>query len=147
MKNWIIWAVVIGLIIIGVMAFANKPIESQNIQLDNGSTSSAEFKWHTDLNQSIKEAEKTNKPIFALFYANWCPACQELQTDILNNEEVKQKLAQKYVSVKVDTDSNPQLSSEYEIYGLPTIVIMDSKGKETVRYAGYQSPDQLLNVL
>lgn len=147
MKNWIILAFVIGLLIIGTIAFINKPTNNQNVQLNNNSTGPTEVKWFTDLNLATKEAQKTNKSIFAVFYANWCPACQELQSDILSNEEFKQKLAQKYVSVKIDTDSNPQLSSEYGIYGLPTILIIDSNGNEIARYAGYQSPDQLLTVL
>ncbi|MCK9152143.1 thioredoxin family protein [Methanobacterium alcaliphilum] len=147
MKNWIITAIAIGLIIVAAIAFINKPATNQNVQLDNDSQGPSELKWYTDMNLAISEAQNNNKSIFALFYTDWCPGCQEIQSNTLSNDDVKQKLAQKYVSVKIDTDNNPQLSSEYGIYGLPTIIIMDSNGKEITRLLGYQSPEDLLNLL
>ena len=120
-----------------------QPLTNNN----NPSNQSYELKWYTNLDSAISEAQKTNKPIFVVFSASWCPACQQLESETLVNEEVNQKLSQNYVAVKIDVDTNPELSSKYGIYSIPTLIFMNSNGEETKRIEGYQSPDQLLSAL
>ena len=43
--------------------------------------------WHTDVNEAIIEANKTNKPIFAFFTGKtWCSWCKKLEKQILSQE-------------------------------------------------------------
>lgn len=139
----ILVALIVVFLLGGVILFTS--FNDTDSSADFSADSDGDVKWYTDLNSAISEAQKTNKPIFAVFSASWCPACQQLESDTLTNPQVKQKLAQGYVAVKIDSDSNPELSSQYEVYGLPTIIIMDSEGAEIKKLIGYQSPDQLLS--
>ncbi|MCE7697480.1 MAG: thioredoxin family protein [Methanobacterium paludis] len=103
--------------------------------------------WHTDLNSSLQEAKNTNKPVFIDFYENGCTYCKQLDEQTLSDSGVKEKLSQGYVMVKINTDQNPDLASQYKIYELPTLVILNSNGQEIKRQEGYLTVDQLLNWL
>ncbi len=144
LRTWIIAALLISLII-GVAMILTVPQSNNSSSISNKTTNqSYELKWYTNLDTAISEAQKTKKPIFAVFSASWCPACQQLESETLVNNEVKQKLAQNYVAVKIDIDTNPELSSKYGIYSIPAIILMNSNGEENKRIEGYVSPEQLL---
>lgn len=109
--------------------------------------SNADTTWQTNLDSTLQDAKNTNKPIFIDFYADWCSYCKELNESTLSDPNVKKKLNRDYVKVDINTDQNPDLSSRYKIYSLPTIVILNSNGQEIKRYEGYVTSDQLLNWL
>ncbi len=109
------------------------------------SNSSNSLQWSTDLNQALADAKATNKSVFVDFYADWCSYCKEMDSGTYTSTQVMEKLNQSYVLVKVDVDENPDLSTKYQAYSLPTMVILDSSGNEIKRINGYQTPDQLLS--
>lgn len=102
---------------------------------------------NSDLNAALEEAKKTNKSILIDFYASWCPACQALDEDTLSDPRVQEKLRESYVFVKIDIDQDPNLASQFKIYGVPTLVFLDTNGQETKRREGYVTPDELLLLL
>lgn len=134
----VISAVIVLLLVVGVAISSLTGSKTE-------SNSSDSLQWSTDLNQALAEAKATNKSVFVDFYANWCSSCREMDDGTYTSPQVKEKLTQHYVLVKVDVDKNPDLSSKYQIYSLPTMVIMDFNGNEIKRIIGYQSPDQLLS--
>jgi len=153
LKIWIIAALIIMIIAGAVMALnsfnnSNQAITDNNVSSQsNQSNQSYGLKWYNNLDSAIAEAQKTNKLIFVVFSASWCPACQQLESETLVNEKVTQKLSQSYVAVKIDVDTNPELSSKYEVYSIPTLIIMNANGVEIKKIEGYQSPEQLLSVI
>jgi len=96
---------------------------------------------------AFEQAKTSNKMVFADFYADWCHYCREMDSETYTDTNVQQRIAQSYIAVKIDTDDNPDLSSQYNVYGLPTIIIFNSNGQEIKRIEGYQSPSQLLSQL
>jgi thiol:disulfide interchange protein DsbD len=108
-------------------------------------TNTNSIQWGNDLNQAMEEAKKSNKTIFIDFYADWCSYCGEMDEEAFTDPQVIGKLTQNYVLLKVDVDENPDLSSKYKAYSLPTMVIVDSSGNEIKRIIGYQTPEQLLS--
>lgn len=150
LKIWIIAALI--MVIIAGVAIALNSFNDSNQSLTNNGTSnqpnpSYELKWYDNLDSAIAEAQKTNKLILVVFSANWCPACQQLESETLVNEKITQKLSQNYVAVKINVDTNPEPSSKYEIYSIPTLIIINSNGDVIKKIEGYQSPEQLLSVL
>jgi thiol:disulfide interchange protein DsbD len=99
------------------------------------------------MDAAFKLAEKSNKLVFVDFYADWCGYCKQLDEDTFVNQNVKQKFAQSYVLVKINVDQNPELASKYQVYGLPTLVVMDSNGNVIKRQEGFVSAGELLNIL
>lgn len=129
--------VIVSLLVIGVAVSSlnsNKPTDH-----------TPPIQWGTDLNHAMQEAKASNKSIFVDFYADWCAYCKEMDEVTYADPQVKDKLSQNYVLLKVDVDENPSISSKYQAYSLPTMIIVDSNGSEIKRIIGYQGPEQLLN--
>ncbi len=135
--------VVICIITIFAISNINKISKPQNQTQDQ----QIRLQWSTDLNSAFKLAEKSNKLVFVDFYANWCGYCKQLDEDTFTDLNVQARLTQGYVLVKVNTDKNPDLASQYKVYGLPTLVVMDAYGNEIKRQEGFVEPEELLNML
>jgi len=106
-----------------------------------------DFRWCSDHDDAINEASRTGKKVFILFSASWCPACQKLESDTLQNTDVQRRLAEDFIAVKIDVDTSPELSRRYSIYGVPTLIILDSSGNEIGRREGYLSSQELISYL
>ncbi len=108
----------------------------------------AETFWLDDLNKAKAEAAQSNKPVFIDFRADWCSVCKDLEMNVFPQPEIRE-LLKKMVPVKIDatesTEETNAILNEYGIVGLPTLVILDSEGKEIpgLRIIGYISPQQL----
>jgi thioredoxin-related protein len=48
-----------------------------------------------------------------------------------------------YERLKVDTDLHPEAASFYNVVGMPTLLILDSTGKEIFRSVGLVEPEEL----
>ncbi|MEN6329962.1 MAG: thioredoxin family protein [Methanobacteriaceae archaeon] len=116
-------------------------------QNNSSSANSSGINWNTDLNTAFQQAQISNKMVFVDFYADWCHYCNQMDSETYTDVNVQQRIAQSYIAVKINTDDHPDLSSQYGIYGLPTIIIFDSNGQEIKRIEGYQSSSQLLSQL
>lgn len=135
----------LGLGIIIVITAVVLIVFSQHSVSNN--SSNADITWQTNLDSALQEAKSTNKSIFIDFYGEGCSYCKQLSENTLSDSSVEKKLNQDYVAVKIDTDQDPNLSSQYKIYELPTLVILNPNGHEIKRQEGYVSADQLLNWL
>ena len=146
-KMLLILAVVV-MCILGIFAITNIQGHKSTQQLENQTQNSQiNLQWNTDLNAALKLAEKSNKLVFVDFYADWCGYCKQLDEDTFTDQRVKQKFVQRYILVKVNVDQNPELASKYQVYGLPSLIIMDSNGNEIKRQEGFLTPVELLNIL
>ena len=56
-------------------------------------------------------------------------------------------LHNKYLTVRVDQDSRPDLSNRYEDYGWPATVVFDGSGHEIVKRQGYLTPTEMASML
>jgi len=78
-------------------------------------------------------------PVFVDFYATWCGPCK-LASDICAKLAVEFKDEVKIV--KIDTEKYVKLASEWDIKGLPTLILFH-KGKVLDRVEGLPSEEQL----
>ncbi len=98
--------------------------------------------WEYDFDAGLDRAQSLRKPMLVLYTADWCPPCQELKRTVLGNPLVMEPLKERYVLVKVDltdrTSFNPNiaLAAQYEIAGIPTVILYDSDGEEVDRVVG-----------
>ncbi len=113
----------------------------------NVETQESNLNWHTDLNSAISEAKNTNKPVFVDFYADWCSYCRKLDVNTFSDPRVQDKLKSSYILAKIDVDKNSQIATQYKVYGLPTMMILNPDGSEIKRNEGYLGPDELLSKL
>jgi thiol:disulfide interchange protein DsbD len=100
--------------------------------------------------QALADAQTQRKPVIIDFWAEWCIACKELEKVTFANEEVRDRL-EGYVLLSADlTDEEDPivqaLYKSYDIKGLPTIVLIDERGDESldVRLTEFEPPADFL---
>eukprot|EP00191_Tetraselmis_sp_GSL018_P006518 CAMPEP_0177609252 /NCGR_PEP_ID=MMETSP0419_2-20121207/18966_1 /TAXON_ID=582737 /ORGANISM="Tetraselmis sp., Strain GSL018" /LENGTH=138 /DNA_ID=CAMNT_0019104117 /DNA_START=161 /DNA_END=577 /DNA_ORIENTATION=+ len=79
--------------------------------------------------------QERDRPLVIDFYATWCGPCVLMAKEL---EQVAAELGPEKVRVvKVDTDENPELSTQLQIQGLPTLVFVSTdKAKPALRTEG-----------
>ncbi|MDE7153791.1 MAG: thioredoxin [Muribaculaceae bacterium] len=87
----------------------------------------------------FKEVLKTDKPVLVDFYATWCGPCK-MQAPVL--EQLKEKVGDRAVIIKVDVDKNQQLAQQYMVQSIPTLIIF-MNGEPAWRASGFHPLEQL----
>jgi thioredoxin 1 len=73
------------------------------------------------------------------FSAAWCGPCKQL-APIVDNLKMGGLPIE-----KIDVDDNPQLSTQFSIRGIPTLVLVDSGGNELSRKSGFMDANAITN--
>lgn len=105
--------------------------------------------WLTNFEMAQAQAQAGKKTLLINFTgSDWCPPCLMLERQVFEQPEFAEYAAKNLVLLKVDFPrikmqsleekaANRKLAERYEIYGFPTIVLLDSSGKE-IGELGYQ---------
>lgn len=100
--------------------------------------------WSSDI---FTRAQKENKFVLLDLEAVWCHWCHVMKTTTYRDPKVIALLQAKYITVRVDQDSNPALSNRYEDYGWPATVVFGPQGNEIVKRRGYIPPEWMASML
>ena len=101
--------------------------------------------WENNMPSALERARDEGKPVLVNFYADWCVWCKRLESTTLRDAKVASVLQNKVVPLSLNVDGDgKELSNEYEVDGLPTIVVLDAGGQEIGRISGYMPPDSFL---
>jgi thiol:disulfide interchange protein len=106
-------------------------------------TKKASIPWKISFQAARDEAKRSGKPIMVDFHATWCPPCHLLDKETYSNATVI-KEAGKWVALKVDVDTSPQLAKQYKITAMPTIAFLRPDGSVAARFEGYVEPAEML---
>ena len=86
-----------------------------------------------------KDVLKSGKPVLVDVGATWCGPCKKLSPIV---DEVAKEMKDKICVFKMDADENPETVEEYEISGLPTLMIFKG-GKLVDSQEGFVSKKEL----
>jgi thioredoxin 1 len=86
---------------------------------------------------------QSDKPVLVDFFATWCGPCQVLSPIL---KQVKDQLGDQIKIVKIDVDKNQPLAAQWQVRGVPTMVLYQN-GKQLWRQSGVLSKEQILNVI
>lgn len=89
------------------------------------------------------EVLKSEVPVVVDFYADWCGPCKRMEPIL---SKVSEEYAGKVKVVKLNSDDNQQVAVNYQVRGLPTLILFKG-GKEVDRKLGLQSEQDLKNLL
>lgn len=94
--------------------------------------------WYQgSVEEAMKEAKEKNRPMFLYWGAVWCPPCNQIKKTIFSQKAFHAE-AKNFISLYLDGDKpNAQKWGEYfKARGYPTMMILDSSGKEITRMPG-----------
>src|SRR6202008_2272856 len=100
--------------------------------------------WSDDV---FQQAKAQNKFVLLDLEAVWCHWCHVMDENTYRDADVIRLLRSRYITVKVDQDSRPDLSNRYEDYGWPATVVFNGNGQEIVKRQGYLAPDEMASML
>ena len=113
----------------------------------------AMVQWDRYDGKALAAAAVAKKPVVIDFYADWCLPCKELDATTFSDKRVAEAMND-FIRVKADLTApedpmTEQLTKQYAIVGVPTIVFLDSSGQEikALRLTGVESPEKFLERL
>ncbi|POG57487.1 thioredoxin [Haloferax marisrubri] len=89
----------------------------------------------------LEDAVASNDVVLVDFYADWCGPCKMLEPTV-------KKLAENTDAAvaKVDVDANQELAAQYQVRGVPTMVLF-ADGEAVEQLVGVRGYDDLKNLV
>lgn len=109
-----------------------------------------EPEWQNFNIQDYETSLKNNERVIIDFYADWCIPCKELDALTFSDKQVI-KAMEGFKNYKVDmtktSDENETLRKRFNVVGMPTVLIIDSQGKEVHRITGFVNAEEFSSYL
>ena len=86
---------------------------------------------------------QSEKPVLVDFFATWCGPCKMLSPIL---REVKDSLGDTVSIIKIDVDKNQQISSKYQVRGVPTMILFQN-GKQLWRQSGVLTKEENIKTI
>jgi uncharacterized protein YyaL (SSP411 family) len=103
--------------------------------------------WHDWSPEIFAQARRENRLVLLDLEAVWCHWCHVMDDITYRDPAVIKLLQERYLLVRVDQDSRPDLSNHYENYGWPATILYAPDGTEIVKRQGYIPPGPMAALL
>ncbi len=129
--HWLIWVErIFGVILLGFAAF----YLSLALHLQTPVGKASGIPWQAYSIEKVNASVAQHKPIVIDFYADWCISCHELERTVFSDPQIIAEL-KKVTTLRVDASNmdDPKVNDmieKYHLIGLPTIIFLDSQGRE-----------------
>jgi len=111
------------------------------------------------MERALQMASEQDKFILIDVYAEWCPYCQRMQSEVYPSDEVEEKVGKYFIPVRINTESNETLrylGSEFtqaefavalQYRSVPTTYFMNEKGEVVGQQPGFLPVDVFAKLL
>lgn len=119
----------------------NSPVLPAPVQMTANTPASTGAIDLTNAQQLSDELASATMPIIVDFYSPYCGPCRKIAPQV---EQAAKAYSGKIRFLKANVSDLSGLSSEYNVYGVPTVIVFNAKGQEIDRRVG---PDQIASLL
>lgn len=99
--------------------------------------------WETDMKKAIVRATAEQKPILLDFFDSGCIGCQQMNAVTYPDTNVVGFSENELIPLKIAADSEP-LATEFTLRWTPTLIVLDTNGKEHSRTIGFIPPEEFI---
>jgi len=86
---------------------------------------------------------RSDTPVLVDFFATWCGPCKMLAPIL---KDVKDSLGERISIIKIDVDKNQQMAAQYQVRGVPTMILFQN-GKQLWRQSGVLTKEDILKTI
>ncbi len=86
---------------------------------------------------------KSDVPVLVDFWAEWCGPCKSLAPKL---EEIAGEMGGKVKIVKLDIDSNREITEKFGVRGIPTLILFKG-GQQVNHMVGNRSKEEIVNFI
>jgi thioredoxin-related protein len=110
-------------------------------------------------NAGLEHAAASKRPVLVDVYTDWCGWCKRMDHDVYARPEIRDYLAQHFVVIRLNAESNEGATYEGERYtsrglalhfgvsGYPTTIFLRANGEHLANVPGYVPADKFLPLL
>jgi thioredoxin-related protein len=111
------------------------------------------------MERALQLASEQDKFILIDVYAEWCPYCQRMQSEVYPHEDVEEQVRKYFIPVRINTESNEKLRylgnefTQAEFAGalqnrsVPTTYFMNADGEVVGQQPGFLPVDVFAKLL
>lgn len=109
----------------------------------------AQVAWVARFDDALKQAKAEQKLIVVDISASWCPPCQQMAREVHTNKLfIEFTRMQVFMLLDAEKDSDGiRLANRFDVHTFPTILVLDSQGREIDRLIGSSSSADLIRDL
>jgi thiol:disulfide interchange protein len=103
------------------------------------------IKWQSNSETAYGLAAKEGLPVLVFLYTDWCTYCRQMDNNTFGDQGVVDEMASEYVWLRLNAETDPEgvrFQRKFFVSGFPTLLILDSSGREIDRLQGYVPPHQ-----
>lgn len=105
------------------------------------------FTWLPWSQEAFVRARDEGRHILLHCAAVWCHWCHVMEETTYRDPEIGAILRDRFVTIRVDIDSRPDIGERYENWGWPATVLFSPHAEELGKYRGYLSVDEMRSAL
>lgn len=136
-KGFRIFKIIFSVLIFAVGVYALMPSASDSVD------------WQPFTEDALSEI--SGRGVIIDFYADWCIPCKELDALTFSDPEVIE-LSKEFETYKADMTKSlsPEveaLRNRFKIVGVPTVLVLNSKGEEIERITGFVNAEEFYKII
>lgn len=105
------------------------------------------FEWYSWDASAFAKAKSERRYILLYGAAEWCHWCHVMEDTTYVDPEVGRIIKERFVAIRVDIDSRPDIAERYGDWGWPATILFSPDAEEIGKYRGYLTAPEFSEIL